>query len=68
MQDTIGNIPVADYLPRQWDAAREVAVRDFVTAKLKEVADAANTYLVPADEIDHAMKWEAGLSHRLFGN
>jgi hypothetical protein len=64
IKDTVGNVPIADYLPVVWDQSRAVLIRQYVTTRLAEIAETARTpgIDVRGPEMDHAMGWPAGTS------
>lgn len=73
IRDTIGFVPVDDYLPMQWDQPRADAIRSFMTTKMQEVTKVATLKDVHVNgaEMDAAMKalfqwWEAGTAARWF--
>lgn len=69
VKDTVGNVPVADYLPKIYDPARAELIRDYLAAKFPaaEISATAKQYAVPGDEMDAAMQWPPGRARDLFG-
>lgn len=73
IKDTIGFVPVDDYLPVQWDQSRAVIIRDYLKARFTEISAVARTpgVDVTGAEMDAAMLkefvwWKAGMANKLF--
>lgn len=72
MQDTIGNIPMDTYLPKQYDPMRARIINEYLDARFAEIRAAVASVAPPmppvtADEIDVARNWTLGTAKDLIG-